>query len=69
MLHVNRERLQRMLEEVSEIGKDPSLGLGLHRPALSENDMQGRAYLISVMREHGLQVHVDGAMNVHGVVL
>ena len=69
MLSINRERLQRMLEDVSAIGRDVSKGQGLYRIALSENDIKGRDYILSVLKEHALAIHVDGALNIHGMDL
>ena len=65
-LAVNRARLQKTLEEVSQIGTDPSKGAGLFRLSFSENDLKGREYLMQHMRENGLDVFVDGAFNIHG---
>ena len=63
---VNRERLRRLLDESSAIGLDPAAGPGLYRAALSEPDTEGREWLVSTMKDIGLEVFTDGALNIHG---
>ncbi|MDY0212524.1 MAG: M20 family metallo-hydrolase [Desulfuromonadaceae bacterium] len=41
---------------------------GLTRLALSPPDQEARAYLIKIMREEGLKVHIDAAGNIHGLL-
>ena len=65
---VNRDRLRRLLEESAKIGLDEAAGPGLHRAALSDCDMEGRAWLTKTMEGLGLEVFQDGAMNIHGRV-
>ena len=63
---VNVDRLRRLLDESASIGRDATLGEGLHRPALSAQDMAGRQWLKQAMTAIGLEVYEDGAMNIHG---
>jgi len=41
---------------------------GLTRLALSPPDQEARTYLIKIMQEEGLRVHIDAAGNIHGVL-
>ena len=65
---VNGARVRALLEESAALGRDPGRGPGLHRPALSPADLRVRAWVRRKMEEAGLQVHVDGALNLHGVL-
>ncbi|NVK49189.1 MAG: Zn-dependent hydrolase [Cyclobacteriaceae bacterium] len=61
---VNGERLHETLMKLSTFGKN-SQG-GSDRVAFSEFDIQGREYVIGLMREAGLEVSVDFAGNIIG---
>jgi beta-ureidopropionase / N-carbamoyl-L-amino-acid hydrolase len=61
---VNGERLLRQLEALSEHGRNEEGGVS--RVAYSEADREGRAYVLSLMREAGLEVEVDAAANLVG---
>ena len=65
-LEINGGRLHSWIDELSKIGLDPSRGEGLFRNALTSNDKAGRAWFVDKLREHDLDVFVDGAMNIHG---
>lgn len=61
---VNGERLHETLMKLSTFGKN-SQG-GSDRVAFSEFDIQGREYVMGLMREAGLEVSVDFAGNIIG---
>jgi N-carbamoyl-L-amino-acid hydrolase len=61
---VNGERLMRQLFSLAEFGKNPEGGVS--RVAYSEADRQGREYVLGLMREAGLETHVDAAGNLVG---
>ena len=63
-LRVNSKRLVQRLAALAEFGKN-ALG-GLDRVAFSDADIQGRKFLISLMKEAGLDVRVDEAGNIIG---
>jgi N-carbamoyl-L-amino-acid hydrolase len=61
---VNGERLVRHLEGLSEYGKNPQGGVS--RVAYTEADRAGRAYVMGLMRDAGLEVGIDTAGNLVG---
>jgi hydantoinase/carbamoylase family amidase len=61
---INADRLWADLMALGEIGLQPSGGVS--RPALSEADLAGRAWLAERFREAGLDVRTDPAANVIG---
>ncbi len=63
--HINSARLQVTLEKLSEFGRNPEGGVT--RMAFSETDMAAREYVMGVMKEAGLEVHVDPAGNIFGL--
>jgi len=63
-LHVNFERLRADLEELAQIGREDDHGI--HRVAFSESFMRAHAWLQSKLRDAGLEVRVDEALNVIG---
>ena len=63
-MRIDQHRLQRDLEELGQIGYVE--GRGVTRLALTEEDLQGRQWLIAKMQEAGMQVRVDAAANVIG---
>ncbi len=63
---INAERLWADLLELGRIGGLPNGGVT--RPALSAEDQQARLWLIDKMTEAGLEVRVDGIMNVIGTL-
>src|SRR5262249_41599786 len=52
------------LKELSRFGANPQGGVS--RVAYSDADLQGRSYAISLMKEAGLEVHIDAAGNIVG---
>ena len=62
--HVQSERLQRTLEELSVYGRNPDGGVT--RLGFSEEDMAARKYVMDLMRQAGLEVRVDSAGNIFG---
>jgi N-carbamoyl-L-amino-acid hydrolase len=63
-LRVNAKRLEQGILALAEFGKNPQGGVS--RVAFSEADIQGRSYIMSLMREAGLQVRIDAAGNIIG---
>ncbi len=62
-LRVNGERVNRWIEELSRFGRTPT---GTSRLAYSDADLEGRAWVMGLMREAGLEVRVDAAGNILG---
>src|SRR5687767_13825987 len=54
---INGERINRHIRELAEFGKNPQGGVS--RVAYTEFDRQGRALVMRLMRDAGLQVSVD----------
>jgi beta-ureidopropionase / N-carbamoyl-L-amino-acid hydrolase len=63
-LRVNGDRINQHLVALSEFGKNPYGGVS--RVAYSEFDKQGRAYVMGLMREAGLDTSIDVAGNIFG---
>jgi len=63
-LRANAARMEERILRLAEFGKDPRGGVS--RVAFSEADLQGRAYIIALMRQAGLAVRVDPAGNILG---
>jgi beta-ureidopropionase / N-carbamoyl-L-amino-acid hydrolase len=62
--HVNQKRLWENLQKLGEFGKNPEGGVS--RVGFTEADLAGRAYVMGLMREAGLEVRVDPAGNIFG---
>lgn len=62
--HVQQERLWGTLMKLSEFGKNPEGGVS--RVGFTEADLAGRAYVMGLMRDAGLEVRVDAAGNIFG---
>jgi len=62
--HVKQERLWATLQKLGEFGKNPEGGVS--RVGFTQADLDGRAYVIGLMREAGLTVRVDPAGNIFG---
>lgn len=63
---INQDRLWNDLMELGQIGVQP--GGGITRTALSTEDEEARRWLIGKMEEAGLEVRVDGILNVIGTL-
>jgi N-carbamoyl-L-amino-acid hydrolase len=63
-LRVNAQRLEQRIAALAEFGKNAHGGLD--RVAFSDADIKARKYLITLMKEAGLDVTVDEAGNVIG---
>jgi N-carbamoyl-L-amino-acid hydrolase len=63
-VRVNAPRIHQHLKELSKFGANPQGGVS--RVAYSEADVKGREYAISLMKEAGLDVHIDAAGNLVG---
>lgn len=63
-LRANADRIEARIVQLSEFGKNPEGGVS--RVAFSEADIQGREYIVSLMREAGLKVQIDAAGNILG---
>lgn len=63
-LQVDTQRIERRIQALSRFGENPEGGVS--RVAFGEADIEGRGYIISLMREAGLEVRVDDAGNILG---
>jgi beta-ureidopropionase / N-carbamoyl-L-amino-acid hydrolase len=63
-LRVNAQRIHEHLSALSKFGANPQGGVS--RVAYSDADLQGRNYAISLMKQAGLDVHIDAAGNIVG---
>jgi beta-ureidopropionase / N-carbamoyl-L-amino-acid hydrolase len=63
-VRVNGQRIHDHLKELSRFGANPQGGVS--RVAYSDADLQGRSYAIGLMKEAGLEVHIDTAGNIVG---
>src|SRR6476646_3114199 len=61
---VKGQRIHEHLKELSKFGANPQGGVS--RVAYSDADVQGRNYAISLMKQAGLDVHIDAAGNIVG---
>src|SRR6267142_2389508 len=61
---VNGQRISDHLGALSKFGANPQGGVS--RVAYSEADLQGRSYITALLKEAGLDVHVDAAGNIIG---
>src|SRR6478752_6287677 len=66
-LRVNAQRIHEHLSVLSKFGANPQGGVS--RVAYSDADLQGRNYAISLMKQAGLDVHIDAAGNIVGTRL
>ncbi|MFQ5674761.1 MAG: Zn-dependent hydrolase, partial [bacterium] len=63
-LRANPARIEERILKLAQFGKNPQGGVS--RVAFSEADVQGRKYIMSLMREAGLTVRIDAAGNILG---
>jgi len=63
---INAQRLNRRLEELSQIGRRPDGGVC--RLAFSDADLLGRNYVASALSELGLEVRIDAVGNLFGIL-
>jgi N-carbamoyl-L-amino-acid hydrolase len=63
-LRINPGRLEKRIEKLAAYGKTPEGGV--HRVAFSQEDIRSRPYIISLMKEAGLKIHIDEAGNIIG---
>src|SRR5512136_2632423 len=63
-VRVNGQRIHDHLGALSKFGANPQGGVS--RVAYSEADLQGRSHAMTLMKEAGLDVHVDAAGNIIG---
>jgi N-carbamoyl-L-amino-acid hydrolase len=61
-MKIDRQRLERTIEELGKIGETPRGGLT--RVALTDEDKRGRDWMVARMREAGLAVTVDQMGNI-----
>lgn len=62
--HISQERLWDTLQKLGEFGKNPEGGVS--RVGFTDADLAGRAYVMGLLREVGLDVHTDAAGNIFG---
>jgi beta-ureidopropionase / N-carbamoyl-L-amino-acid hydrolase len=63
MSAIDADRMLADLGELSAIGR---CGRGVHRPALTQDDVRAREWLAERLRDAGLQAEIDGVGNVLG---
>lgn len=63
-LRVNSSRIEQRILKLAEFGRNSEGGVS--RVAFSEEDIQGRNYALSLMKEAGLKVRIDEAGNIIG---
>jgi N-carbamoyl-L-amino-acid hydrolase len=63
-MRINGNRLNRRIAELAEYGATPDKGVS--RVAFGETDVEGRRYVMNIMRHAGLNVRVDPAGNIFG---
>jgi N-carbamoyl-L-amino-acid hydrolase len=63
-LRVDAARIERRIFELAEYGRNPDGSNG--RVAFSDADVEGREYIMSLMRDAGLAVRIDAAGNIIG---
>ena len=63
-IRVNGQRIHEHLKELSKFGANPQGGVS--RVAYSDADLKGREYAKALMKEAGLDVHIDAAGNIVG---
>ncbi len=59
------QRIESRIRKLAEFGRNSEGGVS--RVAFSEADVQGREYIISLMKEAGLEVRIDAAGNILGL--
>ena len=62
--HINSQRLEVTLEKLSEFGHNPEGGVT--RLGFSQTELDARAYVMSLMKDAGLEIRVDPAGNIFG---
>lgn len=65
-LSINDDRLNNRLTELSQIGRHPDGGM--NRLAFTKADREGRDYVESCMRHLGMEISIDPAGNLYGVL-
>jgi N-carbamoyl-L-amino-acid hydrolase len=63
-LTVNSGRLEQRIEKLAEYGKKQERGV--NRVAFSDEDIQSRQYILTLMKEARLNTHIDEAGNIIG---
>jgi len=58
------ERMEQRIQALSRFGANPEGGVS--RVAFSKADLEGRRYIMALMQDAGLEVHVDTAGNIIG---
>lgn len=66
-LRINSQRLRQDFDQLAEIGQTPDGGIT--RLALSNEDLQARAWFANQIEEAGFSVHDDDAGNLSGVLV
>lgn len=62
--HIDSQRLQVTFEKLSEFGRTPEGGVT--RLGFSQADLDARTYVMSLMKDAGLEIRVDPAGNIFG---
>jgi N-carbamoyl-L-amino-acid hydrolase len=63
-LRVSASRIEQRIQKLSEFGRNPEGGVS--RVAFSQADIEGRRYILGLMREAGLETSIDAGGNLVG---
>lgn len=63
-ISVNAKRLKEDIEDLAKVGRLENKGV--YRMAFSEGDIAGRQWFKQKLEQAGLEIHEDGAANIHG---
>lgn len=63
-LNINARRVEERIIKLAQFGKSGQAGV--NRVAFSQEDIEGRNYVVSLMKEAGLKVRIDAAGNIIG---
>ncbi len=64
-LKVDQQRIEKRIAELAQFGKDSNGNS--YRVAYSKGDLDGRTYIINLMKKAGLDVSIDYAGNIIGM--
>ena len=64
VIKANPDRMEERIKALSQFGANPEGGVS--RVAYSDSDIAGRKYVMGLMKNAGLEVHIDAAGNIIG---
>jgi N-carbamoyl-L-amino-acid hydrolase len=63
-IRINAKRIEQRIMKLAEFGRNPEGGIS--RVAFSQADIQGRQYIMDLMKQAGLKIRLDEAGNIIG---